>query len=69
MLRDNQHSSLSLLQRNYLKMLPVVKELHKSLVREEGENDVINDDLDLPSSDEETDMPMPAVIDELDTNF
>ena len=56
--RPNKESggwNLSILQRNYLKMMPVIKELHKSLVREEGESDPTDDYLIVESSDEEDD--------------
>lgn len=54
MLKDS-HSTLSILQRNYVKMRPIIIELYNSLVREDGEPDDFKADLDLPNSDDEND--------------
>jgi hypothetical protein len=61
MLKECQGSNLSILQRNYMKMIPVIKELHKALVREEGEEEPYNDLLDVYSSDEDSDGILPAI--------
>jgi hypothetical protein len=61
MLKECQGSNLSILQRNYMKMIPVIKELHKALVREEGEEEPHSDLLEVYSSDEDSDGILPSI--------
>ena len=49
--------------------MPVIKELHRTLVKEEGEEDIILDNIEISSSDEESDLPLKAVIDDLEWEF
>lgn len=61
-------STLSILQRNYMKMIPIIKELHKSLVREEGEPETYEDEIEISSSDDESECILPPtdLLDDLD---
>lgn len=43
----------SMLQYNYMKMIPIIRELHNSLVREEGEPDKYDEEFDITLSDDE----------------
>ena len=52
-MNKNLESNLSILQRNYLKMFPVIQELHKCLAREEGEKDPTDVNLLMITSDNE----------------
>jgi hypothetical protein len=59
--RETESSNISLLQRNYIKMLPILKELHRSLVREDGEKEPNDESLNVNSSDEDNDELLPSV--------
>lgn len=47
-------------------MMPVIKELHKTLVKEEGEENITLYDLESSNSDEDSDVPLKAIIDDLE---
>lgn len=50
-------------------MMPVIKELHKTLVKEEGEENITLYDLESSNSDEDSDVPLKAIIDDLEWEF
>ena len=58
-------STLSILQMNYVKMSPIINELYKSLVREDGEDTLVDNEYPLSNSDEDIDKPHPNLTSDL----